>query len=316
MSHQKIILLENKIDIKISNWSNNNFRLLNTSFKKIVLELFNSKSDSVLMLRYLRINSFSGAIIRYLILIIVCEIFKKKMFWIMHNYYEHKSKSLSANKIIRNLILKYSTGVFVVHDEMKKFINLKYHNKISIIPFGLMNDELKKKYLEFDENIFYHNHYDIICLTTSEDYFLKEIYSIAKINSKMNFLIINPGSKSKILFALNNVNFITEYGFLDINKHKKIFKKAVGFLPHKNHSFPTTLNFFAENLVPAISVQNNFASCLVNEYDLGITISSFSDLPKSVLKIQKKYSYYVENCSLYKNQLNWNIGANILKNSL
>ena len=310
------LLFENKIDIKIKKWSKNNFFLNFLSFKDILLDLINPNSNSILVLRYLRINSFFKGISRYLIFIIFCKLFKKKLYWIMHNYYEHKSKSLLANKIIRSLILKYSTGLFVVHDEMKKFINFKYHDKISTIPFGLMNDELKKKYLEFDEEMLYHSHYDIICLTSSEDYFLREIYSTAKINSKMNFLIINPGSKSKFSTSLNNVNFISSYGFLDIKKHKKKFKKAVGFLPHKNNSFPTSLNFFIENLVPTISVQNNFASYVVNEYDLGISITSFSDLPISVLQIQKKYSFYVVNCRLYKNQLNWNIGANVLKNKL
>lgn len=314
--NKKIILLENKIDIKISKWSNNNFILKHNDFKKLALELFNPKSDSILMLRYLRINSFLGTISRYLFLILICKISKKKIYWIMHNYYEHKSKNILANKIIRNLILIHSDGIFIVHAEMKNFIKKKFHSKTSIIPFGPMNKELKKKYLEFDKNIICHNHYDVICLTTSDDYFLEEIYSIAKLNSNINFLIISPGSKSKILASLKNVSFITSFGFLDIFKYKNCFNKSVGFLPHKNFSFPTTLNFFSESLIPTISMQANFASHVINEYKLGMTINSFSDLPIMVLQIQKKYCYYVDNCRLYKSKLNWNIGANVLKNKL
>ena len=52
------LLFENKIDIKIKKWSKNNFFLNFLSFKDILLDLINPNSNSILVLRYLRINSF------------------------------------------------------------------------------------------------------------------------------------------------------------------------------------------------------------------------------------------------------------------
>ena len=52
------LLFENKIDIKIKKWSKNNFFLNFLSFKDILLDLINPNSNSILVLRYLRINPF------------------------------------------------------------------------------------------------------------------------------------------------------------------------------------------------------------------------------------------------------------------
>ncbi|MDB4813209.1 hypothetical protein OAH06_03750 [Akkermansiaceae bacterium] len=156
----------------------------------------------------------------------------------------------------------------------------------------------------------------MIIITTSDDYFLEHIHLLAAKNPDFNYLVIAPGTKFSVFKRLKNVNLITALGFLDFQKHRRYFEKAVGFVPHKNKSFPTSLNLFVENLIPVVSTVDNLSAQVIKLNKLGSTIESIESLTEEVSFIQKNYTFFQENCQMYKSTLTWDEGSEMLKNSL
>lgn len=289
------IVFENRIDLKAECWKPTTVDYMCLGFKGIVKAIISRRIDAI-HFRYLRLNRGILSIVRYLVILLFARIFGVRLFWTIHNWYEHKTKSKWINRIVRKIIFLAADEFFVIDREMLRFLPEKILLKTKITPFGPLPEVKYEQYCNL-ENI------DLLCVTTSRGDYVKEL--LRAVSQKYRFLIIAPSSP---IISPHVINYFCGVHWHTIKKNSFL----IGFLPHRNGSVPTGIQMFAGKGIPMIAFNGTISASIIQREDMGVSITTVLDLEAAMEDIRKEYSFYRDNCLKWHSSLNWQVAKNNL----
>lgn len=90
-----------------------------------------------------------------------------------------------------------------------------------------------------------------------------------------------------------------------------MFEKVVGYVGHVNISVPTSLYMYASFGIPVIGLNMEPIASIINQYRIGVTISSMNEFPEAYNDVLKRYNEFSSSCSRFLEQNNWSDSASI-----
>lgn len=292
------IVFENRIDLKASSWKPASVDYVYMGFTEIVKSVIKKRVD-VIHLRYLRLNRGVLSILRYLVLIVLAKAYGVRLFWTIHNWYEHKTNSRWVNRVVRSLILLAAEEFFVVDMEMCRYLPRHIVLKTKKTPFGPLPE------VEYEQKCNIQN-IDLLCVTTSRDDYIEPLLSV--VNERYRFLIVAPSTQIK---SPHVINYYCSIQWDTIQGNSGL----IGFLPHRNGSVPTGIQMFAGKGIPMISFDGTISAAIIQREVIGVSITSLLELEAAIEEIRKEYSVYRNNCLTWFSSLHWEVAKNNLLGS-
>jgi glycosyltransferase involved in cell wall biosynthesis len=237
----------------------------------------------------------------------ICEL-RKGVFW----------------KAIQFLLINGCQKIITVNDEIEHYLKEK-HKKYNVItiPSGVEIKKFKnignneRRYFIFIGRLEKHKNPEQAIEATIK---YNSIYKKGE-----TLIIVGNGSlfeQLKLKYSdYENKKIIQFLGFVSEEMKLNILASAkLLLLPSEREGFPRVISECAASGVPVITTDypNNWAKYIVDKYNIGVVVRPGVDnIVNGIVNCLKNYDFYVKNCMIYKESLNWeNIVNNLINFAL
>lgn len=309
-------LLDNPLDFKITMLSGPDVVLVqqHRPFKRLITLILDQECKGVIV-RYLKLSSPFLGLVYYSLLVLCCKLMKKKILFFMHNFHEHTARNIWINDIVRDLMLKSASKVFVFDEQMQQVLPEYCLTKLEVLGFGPILSHLKSKddRLTSDQKnqlLTWLNRgdVDIISVTTARRSDLQSWLEIMP--RRLRVLVIDPNGNCRSTGP--NVFVLHGHLYSSWSKISTSLTNSLGLLTHNNFSVPTSLYLFAELGLPVLASDVSPIREIVEREMIGVACKPCS-IELALNKLNDDRQFFSANCREFSVRNSWNRSGSRLR---